>query len=249
MQNVMPLTPMVKKLIIGNVVVWVLEMLVDKLILGQPWFMANLGLLPQSIFDHFSLWQLLSYMFLHAYNPMHLLFNMLLLWWIGSELEQRWGGRLFLTYYLVCGIGAAVLYLLALFSYTLISHSALGWGNPVVGASGAIFGLLLAFGLIFGERVIAFMMLFPMKAKYFVMILGGIELANLLNNGLASDVANLAHLGGIVSGFLFLMVYTKIKQKKWRGQSGGKRGGGRGLRLVVNNDRQSDEKSGPKYWN
>ena len=88
MQNVMPLTPMVKKLIIGNVVVWVLEMLVDKLILGQPWFMANLGLLPQSIFDHFSLWQLLSYMFLHAYNPMHLLFNMLLLWWIGSELEQ-----------------------------------------------------------------------------------------------------------------------------------------------------------------
>jgi membrane associated rhomboid family serine protease len=116
----------------------------------------------------------------------------------------------------------------------------------VVGASGAIFGLLLAYGMIFGERVVTFMMLFPMRAKYFVMILGGVEIATLLGGG-HGRVANLAHIGGLAAGFLFLQVYTRLQQSRWRKQ--GSKRGGRGLRLVVNNPKNDEKKDGPKYWN
>jgi len=125
--------------------------------------------------------------------------------------------------------------------YYFISGNALPLQAPVVGASGAVFGLMLAFGMIFGERTIFFMMIFPMKAKYFVMLLGAIELVSLLSSGFGSNVANLAHLGGIVAGFLFLIFYTK-----WQGRRVRKRTKrhGRSLKLVVDNERKN-----PRYWN
>ena len=96
------------------------------------------------------------------------------------------------------------------------------------------------------------MMVFPMRAKWFVMILGAVEVSTLLNTGIGgSDVANLAHLGGLISGFLFLQIYTRFQQRKWRNKAGGRRSG-RGLRLVVNNDdkeKKDDDKGGPRYWN
>ncbi|MEK7355361.1 MAG: rhomboid family intramembrane serine protease, partial [Bdellovibrionota bacterium] len=96
-------------------------------------------------------------------------------------------------------------------------------------------------------RIMYFMMLFPMRAKYFVMILGAVEIVTLLNQGVeGGDVANLAHVGGLVAGFLFLRGNQFVQQRQWRKQSGRR---GRGLKLVVNNEGKKDEKDGPRYWN
>ena len=181
-------------------------------------------------------------MFLHSTNVMHVLLNMLILWWFGSELELRWGRPFFLTYYFVSGIGAAAIYIAGVTIYGLISGDVLPLAEPVVGASGAIYGLLLAYGIIFAERQMLFMMLFPMKAKHFVWIIGLVELATLLDNGMTSGVANLAHLGGIAAGYLFLQFWTKWRFRFQRSGTSVRRG--RKLKLVVNNERNP-----PRYWN
>lgn len=125
--------------------------------------------------------------------------------------------------------------------YGLISGDVLPLMEPVVGASGAVYGLLLAYGMIFSERMIYFMMVFPMKAKHFVWIIGFVELATLLDSGMSGSVANLAHLGGILAGFLILQFWTKWR---FRLQSNRSVRRGRRLKLVVNN-----EKNSPRYWN
>jgi len=246
----MPMTKVVKWLIITTVAIWlVLQVIVEQYFLAGPKVTYLFGLVPMSVIKNFYIWQFFTYIFLHSLNPLHILFNMLLLWWLGSELEQRWGSKFFLSYYLVSGVGAAIIYTLVILAHGLITGSFAGFTNPVVGASGAIFGLMLAYGMIFGERVVYFMMVFPMRAKYFVMILGAMEVVTLLNSGIGgSDVANLAHLGGIAAGYIFLKSYTAFQQSKWRKQSGRR---GRGLHLVVNNDRKEkkDSKDGPRYWN
>jgi membrane associated rhomboid family serine protease len=241
-----PFTKMVKILVITNLVSWVgLIMILQGILGGTPifdWF----GLVPHKLINQFAIWQIFTYMFLHASSVFHVVFNMLILWMFGSELEQRWGSRWFLAYYLSCGVGAAILYTGAVLIYYLITQDVLPLMVPVVGASGAAFGLILAYGILFGERVVYFMMVFPMKAKYFALILGGVEVLTLMNSGLSGQVANLAHLGGLVSGFLFLTIWSR-----WRASGGGdgrssqKRG--RKLKLVVNNERTNAEE--PKYWN
>lgn len=243
-----PVTPAVRWLIGISVAVWlILQVIVEGYVLGQPTFTWTLGLVPQNFLGSFFLWEPFTYMFLHSRNVFHIVFNMLLLWWLGSELEQRWGSKFFLAYYLISGVGAGLIYGLVILVLTLFSGPSAVWTTPVVGASGAIFGLMLAYGKMFGERVVYFMMVFPMRAKYFVMILGVVEVVTLLNNGVSGDVANLAHLGGIASGYLFLQGYTSFQQRRWRKQSDRR---GRGLKLVVNNDKKDDEKGGgPRYWN
>ncbi len=254
-----PMTPVVKALIIANVGIWLVFQLIIAMI-SERFFHVDLnltwlfGLVPNNVITKFWLWELVTYMFLHSANPFHILFNMLLLWWLGGELEQRWGSKFFTTFYFVTGAGAAVLYTLAVLAHGLIFNPTAVWTIPVVGASGAIFGLMLAYGVIFGERVVYFMMLFPMRSKYFVMILGAVEVVTLLNNGIGGgDVANLAHVGGLISGFLFLRLYTRLQQRKWRKGGGGGRDGkarGRGLKLVVNNEKEKEKKGdGPQYWN
>lgn len=246
-----PVTPVVRWLIGICVGVWlILQSILEGFVLSKPYITQVLSLVPELFLTKFFLWQPLTYMFLHSQNLFHILFNMLLLWWLGAELEQRWGSRFFLIYYLATGIGAGIIYGVILAIQTAIFGTSGAWLTPVVGASGAIFGLMLAYGIIFGERVVYFMMVFPMRAKYFVMILGAVEVVTLLNNGTSGNVANLAHLGGIASGFLFLQGYTRFQQSRWRKQSDKR---GRGLKLVVNNDKK-DEKGGgggggPKYWN
>jgi len=188
-----------------------------------------------------------TYMFLHSRNVFHIVFNMLLLWWLGAELEQRWGSKFFLLYYMVSGIGAGIIYGIVVFGHALIAGPSAVWTAPVVGASGAIFGLMLAYGMIFGERVVYFMMVFPMRAKYFVMVLGAVEVFTLLNNGIGGgEVANLAHLGGIASGYLFLKGHMIFQQRRWRKQADRR---GRGLKLVVNNEKKDEKGGGPRYWN
>jgi membrane associated rhomboid family serine protease len=245
-----PFTPMVKRLMIANVAIWlVLQVIVEQFFLPGRWVTLYGGLLPLATFDKFFLWQPFTYMFLHSMSVTHILFNMLMLWMTGSELEGRWGSRFFLGYYLVCGVGAALLYLAVIIGYGLITGNPKGWTSPVIGASGAIFGLLVAYGMIFGERIVYFMMIFPMKAKYFVMILGAILMVTMINEGLVGgDVAHLAHLGGLVTGFVFLKFWTWTEQRRWKNRTS-RTQNQRRLRLIVNNDERRDDPNGPRYWN
>lgn len=249
----MPLTPMAKKLIIINVAIWFgLVLILQKFFLPEPYLFQWFGLTPERLLNGFWIWQPFTYMFLHSYSVFHVVFNMLLIWWLGAELEGRWGSRFFLLYYLVCGIGAGLFYVLATTFYYLVSNSFGLMTVPVIGASGAVFGLMLAYAILFGEREIYFMMIFPMKARYFVALLGGIEVVSLLSTGGQDGVANLAHLGGLIVGYLFLRFWGKWGALLAGGGKRKKKKGGPNLRLVVDNDRKFEDKEGsggPKYWN
>ncbi|MCK6543619.1 rhomboid family intramembrane serine protease [bacterium] len=180
--------PMVKLLISINVVVYFIQYILIFFGLGR-WVSMHLALSPY-IWDG-EIWQLVTYMFLHSANdPFHILFNMLALWMFGKELEMVWGSREFVKYYFICGVGAGLTFLF--FS-----------NGIVVGASGAVFGILLAFGMTFPDQIIMMSFLFPIKAKYMVMIYGVITFMNIANPS-GDNIAHLAHLGGMVFGFLYL---------------------------------------------
>ena len=148
------------------------------------------------------LWQLFTYMFLHG-GIWHLIFNMLTLWMFGSPLESDWGTRRFLKYYFLCGVAAGVC--------VLAANIAVGdWGTPTLGASGAIFGLLVAFGVLYPNQTVLMNFLFPIKAKYMVIIYAAVEL--LLTFGPNTGVSTVAHLGGMAFGYLYL----KRRLPSWR---------------------------------
>ncbi len=241
--SIAPMTPMVKKIIIINVAIWFgLQVLAESFL---KWPISNLfSLVPGQILYEYKIWQSVTYLFLHSLQVTHILFNMLMLWFFGSEVEQTWGSRRFLTYYLVTGVGAAFIYCFGMALYAYLTGDTRPLLIPVVGASGALFGVMLAYGILFGDRTIYFFMLFPMKARYFVMLMGLIEFANMVTSQVSgSEVAYLAHLGGLVSGFLFILF------QKWQAQGPRKGTGskkGRHLQLVVDNDKSG---KGPKYWN
>jgi membrane associated rhomboid family serine protease len=118
---------------------------------------------------------------------------------------------------------------------------------PVIGASGAIFGLMLAQGILFGERIVLFFMLFPMKTKYFVAIMGVVQIASMMTSGVSGgEVAYLAHVGGLASGYLALLLLSRWKNYESFKKSKKK---GRNLRLVVDNENPKKSDNGPRYWN
>ena len=207
-----PVTPVVKAIIWANVACFVVSWLV-------PSVMLYLGLQPDAVFTRLFIWQPVTYMFLHA-GVFHILFNMLALWMFGVELERLWGRDFFLKYYFVTGVGAAVTTLLL-----ALLPGALGTSmrfSVTVGASGAIYGLLLAYALSFPDRPIYMWALFPIPAKYFVLIMGAIAFMSSVG-GNQGGVANTAHLGGLAFGYLYLRVWRKrplaeIKYQyvKWR---------------------------------
>ncbi len=240
-----PFTPVAKRLAISILVIWFfLQVIVGglfKINLTQ-----SLALYPAQVIENFYVWQLFTYMFLHAMSPFHIIFNILMLYFFGSELERHWGSRFFTFYYFACGVGAAVLYCLGIGVYAAYTSMRTPLIIPVVGASGALFGLLLAYGIIFAERVIYFMGMFPLKAKYFVLIAGAIDFASLLTSGVAgTEVAYLAHLGGIVSGYIVLKLHTMLKLRQVTSKIKKKNSS---LRLVIDNEK-ADKEDGPKYWN
>lgn len=192
----MSLTPGVKLLLIANAAVFVLQTLFDH---PRGHFMgpltAWLSFIPAHAVFGFQFWRFFTYMFLHG-SFGHIAFNMLALWMFGSRVESQWGKRSFLIYYTVCGLGGAVTYGL----FNLVGVASV---SPMLGASGAIYGLLLAYGVTFPESTILVMMIFPVKAKYAVMMYGLVELLMSAGGGM-SGVANLAHLGGMLSGYIFL---------------------------------------------
>ena len=180
-----------KLLLITNVVAWVLNLIVPSMTL-------YLGLSPQEVFTGFAFWQPFTYMFLHDTRGFsHILFNMLSLWMFGTELERRWGTRFFTKYYFVTGVGAALTTLLV----ALVSDSA--YYSLTVGASGAIYGLLIAWAMYFPHRTIYFYFLFPIPARVFVAIVGAIAFLSSLG-GPGGGIAHIAHLGGLVVGYIYL---------------------------------------------
>ena len=227
-------TPVVRLLLIINSVAFLVQMFADTFF-GTHLF-EIFGLVPYRVFHHYAVWQPFTYMFLHA-DMFHILFNMLVLWMIGSELEAQWGPRFFTRFYLVSGMAGAFLYL-AVQPFFEGTTAAL---VPVVGSSGAVYGLLVAYGIIYSERVMLFMMIFPMKAKHFVLVLAAVELVTSVFNS-RSVLANLAHLGGMGAGFLYLSLsaYYRIraKEKKTGKKSRAKRS--KHLRLVINNETFKD---------
>lgn len=249
LQQGLPFPPAVKALVIANVAVWVvIQVVLEGLILKSDVISGPLSLIPERVIFGGWIWELGTYMFLHTSQVTHILFNMLMLWFFGAELEQRWGRRFFLTYYFSVGIGAAVIYVIGVSVAALLGFGTTALLIPVQGASGAIFGLLLAYGMLFGERIIHFMMVFPMKAKYFVLLMGFVELISLVQTReRGSEVAYLAHLGGIVAGWLFLKGTSWWQRRNWSRKASQKHKG-RNLRLVVDNDK-NDDKNGPRYWN
>ena len=190
------LTPVVKKLMIIMGAVFLLQMVVENYNID-----LLLGLVPFLVWKKFYLWQLVTYMFLHG-SITHILFNLLALWMFGGELENFWGSKEFLFYFFFCGIGAGIC--TVLFSPNQFI--------PVIGASGAIYGLLLAFGWLFPNRIIYFNFLFPIPAKYFVMIFGLLEFFYASRGGTGGGVAHLTHLGGLLFGILY-MAYPAIRRK------------------------------------
>lgn len=244
-QLMVPLTKAVKVLLIANLGIWFFLQVIMEGYMGVP-FVRYFGLFPGQIIESGTVWQLVTYMFLHSMSIGHIVFNLLMLWFIGSELEAKWGTRFFVTYYLLSGVGAGIIYCAAIYIYALVTGVHYGFNIPVIGASGGIFGLLLAYGIIFGERIIHFMMVFPMKAKVFVLILGAIEVLSLVSSGVAGgDVANLAHLGGIASGFVIIKGWNGYLQYQWRKKTAKKKNPN--LKLVVNNEDQPPRN--PKFWN
>ncbi len=188
------LPPGVRWLLIANVAIFILNFVMERLDVGGLFLFLKLT--PNLVVRHGMIWQLVTYMFLHSTtDPLHILFNMLALWMIGAALEMTWGTRRFLKFYFICGIGAGIC--------VIITALLFGQGDvATIGASGAIYGLLLAFGLLFPDTTM-FFLVFPIKAKYLVMILGGLALFFSLSGG-NSGISNVAHLGGLLVGFLYL---------------------------------------------
>lgn len=244
--SVPPLTPAIKWILIICVGMWFFFQIILDNLMGFS-ITQYLALIPhQALFD-FYFWQPLTYMFLHSTKEVsHIIFNMLMLWFLGAELEQKWGTRSFLMFYLVNGFCAGLIYIFGTAIYALITGSQGGLIIPVVGASGALFAVMMAYARFFGDRLIYFFMIFPMKARYFVMILAFIQLVSMMTSSArGEEVAYLAHLGGLASGFLYLVAWQWWLKRQWNKKSKRKT---HGLKLVVNNDKNDDGDS-TKYWN
>lgn len=207
-----PLTRMVKRLVIFTSAVFVLTYIPAQ-IFGWTSPYVWFSLQPYAVLHRFYVWQLVTYLFLHA-GWFHVIFNLFALWMFGSDLESRWGSRAFLFYYFLTGIGAGLsdVFLNALFPPRLPTMT--------IGCSGAVYGLLLAYGMLFPDRPILFSLIIPMKAKWFVVLMGGIEFVSSLS-GPGSGVSHVAHLGGMLFGFLYLrgggLPYRwRLRYHEWR---------------------------------
>lgn len=206
------LTPIVKKLILINAVVF-FALLLLKVVSPASYILAVywLGVVPRETVLGLRFWQPFTYLFLHA-GFLHIFFNMFGLWMFGSVLERDWGGRRFLRYYLLTGVGAGLLNV----AFSLL------WGGaaatvPTIGASGAIYALLLAFGVLYPHQPIFIWFLFPVPARIFVIIFGALAFISALQEP-GSGVSHISHLGGMLFGLIYLrggwLLYRA--QRRWK---------------------------------
>ncbi len=200
--------PVIKWLLIINFAVFFLQQIIQNIMFGNVpgWYILNhyFALNPIVGFDrfgepyNFQIWQLITYQFMHG-GFSHIFFNMLMLWMFGMEIENIWGSSKFLFFYLISGIGAGL-------TQVIFSPILTGALAPTIGASGSIFGVMIAFGMMFPNRYIFIYFLIPMKAKYLIAFLIVIEV---LSVGGISFVAHLAHIGGAITGVIFILLDKK----------------------------------------
>ncbi len=217
------------KLIIANVVIFVLQILTTSYqvthaikgfgTLPIPAMTYYLGLIPASVVEKGFVWQVFTYMFLHSDSGfVHIFFNMYALLIFGIPIEQAWGGRRFLLYYFFCGVGAGI----SIFLINVISGG-IGYFVPTIGASGAVFGLLLAFGVLYPNAEILLFFVIPIKAKYLVLLYGLIELYFELFGG-SSNISHIGHLGGLFFGLVYFYLFRRgalsFKSKVFRARLG-----------------------------
>jgi membrane associated rhomboid family serine protease len=196
------LTKTVKWLLLVNVGVFVLQYIAGGTLV------QIFGLTPVLVKSGY-IWQLFTYMFLHG-GIWHILFNLFALWMFGCEIERVWGAKEFLRYYFICGVGAGI------FNFLLSLNSTI----PTIGASGAIFGILVAYALMFPNRIVYLYFLFPIKVKYLVIIFALIEFLFSWRNT-PDGIGHFAHLGGMLIGFLYIKLDWKIPYlfkifKEWK---------------------------------
>lgn len=238
------LTPFVKWMLIACAAFFVVQQTSDQFLGGN--LLEWLALVPAGFALQHRFWQLITYAFLHG-DVVHLVLNMMMLVFIGSEIEALWGMRRFASFYFFCTTIAGGAYLML--QMFVLGPDALHL--PMVGASGAIYGLLMAYGLLFGERSLLFMMLFPMKAKHFVWVLAGIEFFTTVFSG-RGGLSGIAHLGGMLGGLVYLWAWARLRvsarprgaeartRRSWNPLS--KKKSASHLKLVIDND----HKKGPK---
>lgn len=218
------LPPITRNLLIANVVCYLLQLLAGSLQID----LTDLFGLHFVLADNFRVWQLVSYMFLHG-SLTHLFFNMFSLWMFGGLIERTLGAKRFLTYWMVCGIGAGICqefwqtgqyFVEGLNNYPMVNTGSaiISMGNylnlwTTIGASGACYGVLLAFGMLFpNERIMLLLPPIPMKAKYFVAGYAAIELISAYASN--DNVAHFAHLGGMLFGWLLLRYWRTSRSRR-----------------------------------
>ena len=202
-----PLTPIVKNIIIINVVVFLIQTISQDF--GSNVLSTYFGLSHSGLIVNKYIWQVFTYMFLHG-GWFHIIFNLLALWMFGGELERKWGSRYFLKYYLYSGIGAG--FFIAIVNYlTYMPNTVFGHDPSTLGASGAILGILLAYGLTWPNKEILLYFVIPVKIKYLILGYGFISFYGTLVSlaGPHSDnISHIGHLGGLISGYI-LFKYMK----------------------------------------
>jgi len=197
-----PLSTALKALIGVNVVMFLATTFL-------PALQIQLGLVPQWVLHDLRVYQVVTYMFIHA-GLFHILFNMLALWMFGTELERIWGTRFFLKFYFITGIGAGCLTILL--SLLPIGPLSQLYRSDIIGASGAIYGLLLAYGMYFPERQIYMYFVFPIPARVFVLIMGAIAFFSSISE--SGGVANATHLCGLLVAYVYLKG-ARLKLNPW----------------------------------
>jgi membrane associated rhomboid family serine protease len=204
-----PVSPAIKWILIANGIMFLVRLIYEPVI-------EYLGLSPQLVIESLWIWQPVTYMFLHD-GPIHILFNLLGIWMFGVELERLWGTKFFVRYYAITGIGAGLTVIavgLLPFDATARTYEAI-----TIGASGALYGILMAFAIYFPDRPILMFLIFPVPAKYFVMIVGALAFLS----GPGSQVSQAAHLGGLIFGYFYLKggrggltAEIKYRYLKWK---------------------------------
>jgi membrane associated rhomboid family serine protease len=205
--------PMViKNLLIINGLVYLAE-----ISLGKMYPIVDMFSLHNIKSPDFRIYQLITHMFLHDPRSFfHVFFNMFALWMFGTVLEQKWGPKRFLTFYLVCGLGGALAMIgIDLYEYNRAISSGIlpDINNMSLGASGAVFGVLAAYAYLFPNTILYIQFFIPMKAKWFVLIYAGIELSLALYARPGDNIGHWAHLGGALAGFLWVLITNRTNRK------------------------------------
>ena len=201
-----PLTPIVKRLIIINAAIYVIQLLAGLSSTFDNTIINYFSLHHKGLLYEFKIWQIFTYMFLHG-SFLHLLFNLIALWMFGGDLELEWGSKLFLKYYIYSGIGAGIF--IAIMNY--VSFITYKVSIPTLGASGAIFAILLAYGITWPNRELLLYFIIPVKVKYIVLGYGFISFIGVLTSltGKGSSISHIGHLGGLISGYIMIMLRNK----------------------------------------